>query len=72
MPAPKPSISRDDFEVLVRTSGLPLSEAQKSELFGAYGYIESMAERVRAGGTRPREAEPALIFQPEARAGRAP
>lgn len=72
MPAPRPSISRDDFEALVRTSGLPLSEAQKSELFEAYGYVEAMAERVRAGGKRPREAEPAVIFKPETKAGEAP
>ena len=64
MPAPKPSIGREDFEAHVRRSGLPLSEAQKSELFEAYGYVEIMAARVRAGGNRRREAEPAVIFKP--------
>ena len=64
MPAPKPSIGRADFEALVRRSGLPLSEAQKSELFEAYGYVEIMAARVRSGGNRRREAEPAVIFKP--------
>lgn len=35
MPAPNPKISRDDFEALVRRSGLLLSEIQKGELYGA-------------------------------------
>ena len=72
MPAPHPKISRDDFEALVRRSGLPLSESQKSELYGAYGYVEAIAERVRAGGMRPREVEPAVIFKPAAKTGGAP
>ena len=67
MPAPNPKISRDDFEALVRRSGLPLSES-----YGAYGYVEAIAERVRAGGMRPREVEPAVIFKPAAKPGGAP
>ena len=70
--APARGLSRDDFEALVRTSGLPLSEAQKSGLFEAYGYVEAMAQRVRAGGKRPREAEPAVIFKPAVKAEGAP
>ena len=67
MPAPKAENLRDDFDALVRASGLMLSEDQKSELYAAYGYVEAMAERVRAGGKRPRSAEPAIIFNPRVR-----
>jgi hypothetical protein len=48
----------------VRASGLTLSEEQKTELHAVYGYIEAMSARVRAGGERPRSAEPAIIFNP--------
>jgi len=64
MPVPKPRITREDFDALVRASGLTLNEKQKSELHAAYGYIEVMSARVRAGGDRPRSAEPAIIFNP--------
>lgn len=64
MPAPKPTITRTEFEALVRKSGLPLNETQKTEFLAVYGYIEAMAERVRAGGNRRREAEPAIVFKP--------
>ena len=72
MPAPNPKTSRDDFEALVRRSGLPLSESQKSELHEAYGYVEAIAERVRAGGMRPREVEPSVMFKPAAKPGGVP
>ena len=64
MPAPKPRITREDFDVLVRASGLTLSEEQKNELHAAYGYMEAMSARVRAAGDRSRSAEPAIIFNP--------
>ncbi len=64
MPAPKPTISKSEFDALVKTSGLPLSEQQKAEYYAVYGYVEQIATRVRAGGNRRREAEPALIFKP--------
>lgn len=64
MPAPKPTITRAEFDALVRRSGLPLDEAQARELYDNYGYLEGMATRVRAGGKRRREAEPATIFRP--------
>lgn len=67
MPAPKPTISRGEFDTLVLKCGLPLSDEQKSEFYATYGYVEAMAERVRAGGDRPRESEPALVFKPTAR-----
>lgn len=61
MTPPKPD--REAFEALVRRSGLTLSEAQKADLLVGYGYIVAMADRVRANGKRPREAEPALMFK---------
>lgn len=64
MSAPKPRITREDFDALVRASGLTLSEEQKSELHAAYGYIEEMTTRVRAVGERQLSAEPAIIFNP--------
>ena len=67
MPAPKAIITRNEFDALIRRSGLSVTEEQMSELYAAYGYVEAMAERVRAGGHRPREAEPALVFNPAKR-----
>lgn len=67
MPAPKPTISRSEFDALVHKSGLPLSDEQKREYYAVFGYVEAIAARVRAGGNRPREAEPALVFKPTAR-----
>jgi len=64
VPAPKTAMGREEFEVLVRVSGLPLSDEQKAELHGAYGYIEAMAKRVRTEDARPRENEPAMVFRP--------
>ena len=61
MPARLP---QDDFAALVRRAGVQLSSAEIEELYGAWENIEPMLERIRAG-TRPREAEPALIFRPE-------
>ena len=58
MPAPKPSITRAEFDVLAARTGLPLDEAQKSELYAAYGYVEAMAARVRAGGNRRARPSP--------------
>ena len=43
MPAPEPSLDCNAFEALVTKSGLTLTEAQKSELYAAYGYVEAMA-----------------------------
>ena len=63
MSAPKPKTSREDFAALVRRAGLPLTSAQEREIYGAYGYIEDMIARVRGPGSRPREAEPAVIFR---------
>jgi hypothetical protein len=48
---------------------LPLDEAQKSECYAVFGYLEEIAARVRADGNRPREAEPALVFRAGHRKG---
>lgn len=57
-------VPQDDFAALVRRAGVELSPAEIEELYGAWENIEPMLERIRAG-SRPREAEPALIFRPE-------
>ena len=63
-PAPPPAtISREDLEAHARRAGLTLTETQKATLLGAYGHLARMCERVRAGGNRPREVEPAIIFK---------
>ena len=59
------SISKAEFEVLVQQTGLPLSDAQKAEIYGAYGILEGLIARVQT--PLPREAEPAHIFVPELR-----
>lgn len=67
MPAKLP---QQDFEALIRRAGLTLTQAQTAELYGAWEHIEPMLDRIRAPGSaqpRGREAEPALIFQPEPR-----
>jgi len=60
-----PKISMAEFEVLVAQSGLPLSPAQKQEIHHAYALLEEMLARVNT--PMPREAEPALTFNPEVR-----
>jgi hypothetical protein len=60
-----PKLTAAEFEVLVTQAGLPLSPAQKHEIHGAYGLLEAMLARVNT--PLPREAEPALIFNPEVR-----
>jgi hypothetical protein len=55
-----PKITEAEFATLVKRAGLVLSDAQKAEIYKAYGYVEQMIERVRT--PRGREAEPAHIF----------
>jgi hypothetical protein len=56
----KPSITEEEFAFLVRRAELPLTDAQKSELYKVYGFVEQMVARVRT--PRDRAAEPAHIF----------
>ena len=57
-------LSQEDFAALVRRAGVAVSPDEIAELYGAWENVEPMLDRIRAG-TRPREAEPALIFRPE-------
>lgn len=61
MPA---NLPQDDFAALIRRAGVALSPEEIDELYGAWEHVEPMVARIRAG-TRPRAAEPALIFRPE-------
>ena len=56
-------MTKDQFDVLVARSGLPLSDAQKATLFGIWPAFSGLLARVSE--PMPREAEPALIFQAE-------
>jgi hypothetical protein len=57
-------LSQNDFEVLARRAGLPLSAAELAEMYQAWTHVEPMLARIR-GQARGREAEPAVIFRPE-------
>jgi hypothetical protein len=59
----KPAISQAAFELLLAQTGLPLSAAQKQELYEPYALVEAMVAHVSK--PMPREAEPSLIFIPE-------
>jgi hypothetical protein len=52
-----------EFGAFFDKAGLPLSEAQKESLFGAWPMLSAMI--ARAKGELPREAEPSVVFQPE-------
>ena len=63
------SLSQAEFAVLLRRAGLELSDAEIGELYqDGFLPFQAMAENVRAGGTRPREAEPAHVFSVDDRA----
>ena len=59
-----PKTSMADFIVLVRRSGLSLTDAQIAEIYNGWGYTERLLERIRVPG-RGREAELGLTFDPE-------
>ena len=44
---------REISEAMLDKSGLPLTEAQRSTLLGAYHHIAAMSERVRTATARP-------------------
>jgi hypothetical protein len=61
----KSSVSEQDFAVLARRTGIPLTDAQIAVLYEAYGWVEGMTASLRA--PRDRAAEPALTFDAEPR-----
>jgi hypothetical protein len=56
--------SLEDFEALVRRTGMTLTPAQVQDLYGAWPMVERMLDRLR-NPARGREAEPAHTFRPE-------
>lgn len=58
----KPSVTDAEFAVLVRHAGLPLTEAQRTMLYGVYGHLEVMLALLRT--PRDRGAEPSHVFLP--------
>lgn len=59
-----PSLSQAEFACLLRRAGLELSEAEISDLYqSGFQSFAAMMENVRAGGMRPRAAEPAHVFR---------
>jgi hypothetical protein len=56
-------MGKEEFSTLVDRSGLRLTDDQKSVLLAVYPMFQAMV--ARATPALPREAEPALIFQPE-------
>jgi hypothetical protein len=58
-------ITHEAFGRMLDQTGLSLTDAQKSVLFDAYPMFQAMLARATA--PLPREAEPAVIFDPEIR-----
>jgi hypothetical protein len=56
-----PRITQPEFEFLARRAGLTLSAQQKTELYGAWGTLEALIERLRSPAL-PDAAEPATIL----------
>ena len=56
-------IDQTTFGFMLDRAGLTLSEAQKAVLFEVYPMFQAMIARATA--PMPRQAEPAVIFQPE-------
>jgi hypothetical protein len=64
-----PSLSQAEFAVLLHRAGLGLSDAEIGDLYqNGFLPFQAMAENVRGGGTRSREAEPSHIFSVDDRA----
>ena len=59
----KTEITKAEFDLMVKQSGLPLNEEQKTTLYDAYWMLEDMIARVNA--PMPLEIEPAHMFTPE-------
>lgn len=59
-----PSVTKEEFALLVRHAGLPLDPPQQAVLYAIYGNFEAMLNRVRSPADRARGAEPAHVFMP--------
>ena len=59
-----PSVTTDEFALLVRHAGLVLDDEHRASLYGVYGHLEAMLALNRSphGADRPRGAEPSHIF----------
>jgi hypothetical protein len=53
-----------EFEVLLARTGMQLTPAQKQSVFEGYPHLQALLARI--GTPRGIEAEPAVIFVPEA------
>ena len=53
-------LNEAEFDALVKRAGLTLGARQRSEIYRAYGTIETLIERLREA--RPLGNEPATIF----------
>ena len=56
-------MTKEEFCARLDSAGLKLSTAQKDELYSVYPYLQAMV--VRAHPDMPREAEMAVMFNPE-------
>jgi hypothetical protein len=61
----KPNVSDEEFDVIVKQTGLPLSAKQKTEIYDNYWMLEAMIAKVTT--PMPREIEPAHVFTAEVR-----
>jgi len=61
----KPSVTEDEFAVMAKQAGLPLSVEQTATLYDAYWMLEAMIARVNT--PMPREIEPAHMFTTDVR-----
>ena len=59
-----PRMTPELLATLAERAGLKLSPRQLEEISATFPRVEAMMERVRGGGARPVEVEPATIFAP--------
>ncbi len=59
----KPTVDLATFATMMAQTGLTLTPEQLEGIYEGYGALQAMLERINQ--PLPREAEPALIFDPE-------
>lgn len=57
-------ISVQDFEALIRRTGLPITPDEIPQIYKAWALVEPMLDHLRTPG-RERVAEPANVFRPD-------